>query len=285
MATSARRPRVTTVAIIGATTAALVSVTGCADDGAGMVGPVTHADTGSSHGAVAVLAATSLEAAGADLAEAFADEGHAGATVTWTFTDPDARTGLTGAHGHTDLVIGGDQRSAAFTGTAAGPATSSANPRRAVIATDRLVLATAPGNLGSIVGLDQLTSGSTLRIALCAADRPCGRQAHDYLARAGVTLDYPMQQDTVADVVSKVSAGDVDAGFIFSSDARAMQANRKPGTGRVQAFDLPGVTEDRYSAMLTSAGTGNRTAGEFLRWLRTDTARRILADHGFDSAG
>lgn len=240
-------------------------------------GTATAVDTGSSAGDITVFAAASLKNAGEDLAEAFAADGHEGATVTWNYAGSSKLVQQIDQGADADLFISADETNM----EAAQDLDEFEDADPQVIATNRLVLATAPGNLGSITDLNDLKTNDKLRIALCADGVPCGTLAHQYLEDQGITLKAPTEEANVSDVATKVSTGDVDAGFIYSTDAQAMQKNLKETQGRVIVLDIPGIEDNRYPAALTSDGEENETATEFLDWLQTDKAREILAEYGF----
>lgn len=240
-------------------------------------GTATAVDTGSSSGDITVFAAASLKNAGDDLAEAFAADGHEGATVTWNYAGSSKLVQQIGQGADADLFISADEANM----EAAEDLDEFADADPQVIATNKLVLATAPGNLGSITDLKDLKTNDKLRIALCADGVPCGTLAHQYLEDEGIELNLPTEEANVSDVATKVSTGDVDAGFIYSTDAQALQKSLSDSQGRVIVRDIPGIEDNRYPAALTADGRENDTAVEFLEWLQTDKAREILAEYGF----
>ncbi|AGP31571.1 molybdate ABC transporter substrate-binding protein [Corynebacterium terpenotabidum] len=245
----------------------------------GAASGAASADSGDSHGQVTVFAAASLKNVGDELAEAFAADGHDGAEITFNFAGSSKLVQQIEQGAEADLFISADESNMA-TATEL-PEFEDADPQ--VIATNRLVLATAPGNLGSITDLSDLKTNDKLRIALCADGVPCGTLAHEYLESAGVTLNNPTEEANVSDVATKVSTGDVDAGFIYSTDAQALQENLTDSQGQIIVLDLPGIEDNSYPAALTRDGEENQTAQDFLAWLQTDTAQEILAQYGFGS--
>lgn len=272
--------RVTALAVFAALAALVLVLASCSnsqEDSDSSDDTATAVDTGSSAGDITVFAAASLKNAGDDLAEAFAADGHEGATVTWNYAGSSKLVQQIDQGADADLFISADEANM----EAAQDLDKFEDADPQVIATNRLVLATAPGNLGSITDLNDLKTNDKLRIALCADGVPCGTLAHEYLEDQGITLKAPTEEANVSDVSTKVATGDVDAGFIYSTDAQAMQKNLKETQGRVIVLDIPGIEDNRYPAALTSDGEENETATEFLEWLQTDKAREILAEYGF----
>lgn len=275
-----RSPRAAALVLFAALAALVLLLASCSnsqEDSKSDGDSTAAADTGSSNGEVTVFAAASLKNAGDDLAKAFAADGHDGAKITWNFAGSSKLVQQIEQGADADLFISADEKNmdaaeelSEFDG---------ADPK--VIATNKLVLATSPGNLGSITDLSDLKSNDKLRIAVCADGVPCGTLAHEYLDKEGITLNAPTEEANVSDVATKVSTGDVDAGFIYSTDAQALQENLKESQGRVIVLEVPGLEDNKYPAALTGEGQKNSTAEEFLAWLQTDKAREILAEYGF----
>ncbi|WP_237194745.1 molybdate ABC transporter substrate-binding protein [Rothia nasimurium] len=147
------------------------------------------------------------------------------------------------------------------------------------IATNALVLATAPGNPAAIDSVDDLASPGVLT-AICAEQVPCGRLAHQELSRQGVELATSTEEANVSAVSTKVATGQVDAGFIYSTDATAISASDD-----ITVIDLPDLERNAYPLALTGSGQGKESAQNFANWLTTsDAAAQILADYGFEPA-
>lgn len=147
------------------------------------------------------------------------------------------------------------------------------------IATNALVVATAPGNPAAIDSLDDLAAPGVLT-AICAEQVPCGRLAHQELTRQGVELATSTEEANVSAVATKVATGQVDAGFIYSTDATAISA-----TDDITVITLPQVERNAYPLALTGSGQGKESAQNFANWLTTsDAAAQILADYGFEPA-
>ncbi|WHS50912.1 molybdate ABC transporter substrate-binding protein [Rothia sp. SD9660Na] len=147
------------------------------------------------------------------------------------------------------------------------------------IATNALVLATAPGNPAAIDSLDDLAAPGVLT-AICAEQVPCGRLAHQELTRQGVAPATSTEEANVSAVATKVATGQVDAGFIYSTDATAISA-----TDDITVITLPQVERNAYPLALTSSGQGKESAQNFANWLTTSgAAAQILTDYGFEPA-
>ena len=87
-----------------------------------------------------------------------------------------------------------------------------------VIATNALVLATAPGNPGRVTGLADLARPDLL-VGLCSADVPCGALALQALDDAQVAPSIDTLELNVRALATKLSLGELDAGLIYTTDA------------------------------------------------------------------
>lgn len=220
-------------------------------------------------GDVTVFAAASLAPVSRDLATAFEQE-QPGKSVTWNFAgSPDLLRQIK-AGAPADVFISADEATMDRARTQPDFSDSAAE----VIAQNTLVLAIAPGNPAGVSSLHDL---SDARVALCAPEVPCGTGAHRVLQTQGVELRQPTEEPDVAAVSAKVATGDVDAGFVYSTDARALASRG------VTRLDLGEVEPNRYPLALTARGVANPAAGEFAAWMQGDSAQEILRSHGFTS--
>ena len=87
-----------------------------------------------------------------------------------------------------------------------------------LIATNALVLATAPGNPGRVTGLADLARPDLL-VGLCSADVPCGALALRALDDAQVAPSVDTLELNVRALATKLSLGELDAGLVYTTDA------------------------------------------------------------------
>jgi len=99
---------------------------------------------------------------------------------------------------------------------------------------------------------------------------------------AGYEANVCSREDNVAAVVSKIELGEGDAAIVYASDASL--------DARLRTIAIPGAANvvATYGAVAlassaSGAGAGD-SADEFLAWLLSDEAQRILAAHGFGGA-
>ena len=142
-----------------------------------------------------------------------------------------------------------------------------------VFASNTLTLAVPTGNPEHITGS---TDFADKALVVCAPQVPCGAATKTWAAENDVTLDPVSEENSVTDVLGKVSAGQADAGIVYVTDvARA--------NGDVEQVDLDGADKviNRYPAAPVKASENQDNAGSFLEFLHSETATGLLEDAGF----
>ena len=149
-----------------------------------------------------------------------------------------------------------------------------------VLVTNKLVLVTAEGNPGKINSLDDLKTTEGV-VAVCKEDVPCGTIAHQELKKHDITLKNATTESKVTDVATKVTTGNADAGFIYTTD---LAAAKKKGVN-LGSVELTDVERNEYPAALSKTGSSSETAKKFNEWLKnSDEAKKILTEYGFNTA-
>lgn len=142
-------------------------------------------------------------------------------------------------------------------------------------ARNRLRIAVPKGNPGRVTGLADFADESR-RIALCAAQVPCGAAAGKAFAAAGVTPKPDTLEQDVKAVLTKVRLGEVDAALVYRTDVAA--------TTEVEGVDFPeadaSVTEYPIAPVATAPNA--RGADAFIGFVRSDRGRAALTGAGFD---
>ena len=132
-------------------------------------------------------------------------------------------------------------------------------------ASNHLVLAVPAGNPAQVTGPDDL-GRDDLRVAVCAAEVPCGRATH----ALGLPLSPDTEEISVRAVVTRLVLDEADVGIVYATDVLAVE-----GIDGVHGTDLTSAGVEYRAAPLTAAG--NR----FVDFLASDTALGILRNHGF----
>ncbi|WP_367124630.1 molybdate ABC transporter substrate-binding protein [Streptomyces phytohabitans] len=144
-----------------------------------------------------------------------------------------------------------------------------------VIAKNRLVIAVGKGNPKRVEALDDLDA-SGLKVVLAASEVPVGRYSKEVLDARKVAVKPVSQEPNVRAVLSKVQLGEADAGLVYKTDVTA-------AGGKAEGVDIP---DDQnalasYPAAALKGSKHGDEAGEFVEWLSSAAAQKILRDAGF----
>ena len=115
-----------------------------------------------------------------------------------------------------------------------------------LIAVNNLVLATPADNPGGVTGLADLAR-SDLLVGLCGPEVPCGALAYQALSEAQVTPSADTLESNVRALAAKISLGELDAGLVYATDARAA------GLATVEVPELSDYLNGYYIASVSAA--------------------------------
>lgn len=142
-----------------------------------------------------------------------------------------------------------------------------------IFATNRLTIATAPGNPKRFTSLADLSRGS---LVVCAPQVPCGNATGKVARAAGVTLKPVSEENSVTDVLGKVTGGQADAGIVYRTDTKA-------AGDKVTSVDFPQADQvlNRYPIVVLASSTAPGPAKDFTDSIRGPRGQQVLADAGF----
>lgn len=86
--------------------------------------------------------------------------------------------------------------------------------------TNVLQIAVPPDNPGEVAGLDDFARDELL-VGLCAEAVPCGQFGRQVLEEAGITAAVDTNEPDVRALLTKVEAGELDAGIVYETDVLA----------------------------------------------------------------
>jgi molybdate transport system substrate-binding protein len=174
-----------------------------------------------------------------------------------------------------DLLAGSDAETAAL-----GQRRRLLQPElRSVFATNTLVLVTPAALQLPVQRLSDLSRPEVVRIGIGRPTlEPAGRYAREAInaQRLWPALQRKLvQADDVREVFALVAAGDVEAGFVYATDAAA-------AAGRVRVVEtLATTTPVRYLVHVAVAGPQPALARDFAAYLRSEPARVVWQRFGF----
>lgn len=145
-----------------------------------------------------------------------------------------------------------------------------------VFARNTLVIAVPAKNPADVSVLADLARPG-VRVALCARPVPCGAAAAAVLAAAGLSVTPVTWEQNVRAVLTKVILGEVDAGLVYTTDARA-------AGNRVEATPFPeaGAAVNEYPIAVVSGASNPEAARAFIDLLLSDAGQAVLRDAGFE---
>lgn len=144
-----------------------------------------------------------------------------------------------------------------------------------VFAMNVLEIVVPAGNPGGVTGLADFDIESLL-IGLCAAEVPCGDFAAQVLERADVAAAVDTYEPDVRALLTKVEAGELDAGIVYSTDVVA-------AGDRVTGIAIPAElnVEAAYPIAAIRDAPSPEAARRFIDYVLSSAGREILSAHGF----
>ncbi|MFJ7153905.1 molybdate ABC transporter substrate-binding protein [Streptomyces sp. NPDC101118] len=213
-----------------------------------------------------VLAASSLTNV-FEKAKAAYEKSHPGTQITFSFAGSQELAAQVKQGAPADALVTADTK------TMDGLKAETGTP--AVIAKNRLVIATGKGNPHKVGALKDLAD-TKLKVVLAAPEVPVGRYSKKILDAQKIVVKPVSQEPNVRAVLSKVELGEADAGLVYKTDVTS-------AADKVDAVEIP----DDQNAVAsypaaTLKGSGNaEAAAAFVAWLSSPEAQKILQDAGF----
>ncbi|MEZ3155676.1 molybdate ABC transporter substrate-binding protein [Microbacterium sp. BWR-S6Y] len=246
------------LAVVGAVA---VLASGCAS-----AAPAASGDPTSSaalSGTVEVYAAASLQRSFDEIAAAF-EQQNPGVTVSPVYDGSSTLATQIGEGAPADVFASADEKNMAKVVAQA--------PDPQVFAANTLVIAVPAGNPAQVSALADLARVTTV---LCAPEVPCGAASQTLLSNAGVAVTPASSEQNVTAVLTKVAAGEADAGLVYATDV--------VGRDDVEAIVPAGADAvvNRYPIASLADAPNPAAADAFVAFVLSDAGQKILADAGF----
>ena len=219
-----------------------------------------------------VFAAASLTDTFTTLANQF-EATHPGVNVTLTF---DGSSGLA-----THIIEGSpaDVFAAADTTTMRTVTDAGFTQHPPTIFTSNsLTVAVPTDNPAHITTWHDITR-TDITLVVCAPQVPCGAATQHLTTRANIALHPASEEQSVTDVLGKITTGEADAGIVYTTDIQR-------AAGDVTAYPIPDSANvsSNYPIAALTGGQQTELANEFVEYILDDTAQHVLNDAGFTPA-
>lgn len=144
-----------------------------------------------------------------------------------------------------------------------------------VFATNSLRIIVAPGNPLDITSLTDLARPGLVYVT-CDPNVPIGRYAHEVLEAAGVDVRPASFEENVKGIVAKVTAGEADAGIVYTTDVLA-------AGDRAEGVDIPADlnVSARYPIAVMKSADSSAAARRFVDFVDSSAGAAILIRFGF----
>jgi molybdate transport system substrate-binding protein len=240
-------------------------VAACGDDDSG-------GDTTTGGGDVTVFAAASLTDALTEVGEAY-EAANDGSAVEFSFDASSALVTQITEGAPADVFASAD---VVNMDKLADAGLNGSDP--VIFATNRLTIIVPAGNPAGVSGVEDLANPD-LTVVLCAEEVPCGNYANQVLDTAGLEVTPASLEENVRGVVTKVTAGEADAGIVYVTDVNA-------AGDAAEGIEIPDdINVLAEYPIATVAESEHRATGEaFIAFLTGADGQAILADHGFGPA-
>ena len=136
-------------------------------------------------------------------------------------------------------------------------------------------VAVPPANPAKVSSVTSL-SNSSVEVALCQPQVPCGVVAAEVFKNAGITVKPVTLQPDVKSVLTQVELGSVDAGVVYMTDVMAAGAKVK---GVVIPANVNAST--LYPIATINSGKHKSIAEAFVAYVLSPTGQKVLAAAGF----
>ncbi len=138
-----------------------------------------------------------------------------------------------------------------------------------------LAIAVPAGNPAHVTGLDDF-GNEELLIGLCDVVVPCGAYARQVMSRAGVEPAIDTNEPNVRSLLTKIEAGELDAGIVYMTDVRS-------ASGRLEGIEIPDAVNVAADYPIAVIVEGPNTVGgrAFVDFAMSGVGQEILAGFGF----
>jgi molybdate transport system substrate-binding protein len=142
-------------------------------------------------------------------------------------------------------------------------------------ATNTLEIAVPPTNPAHVATLADLAKKG-VQLVVCAPEVPCGSAASRVEAAAKLDWKPVSEEQSVADVLNKVTTGEADAGLVYVTDVKAA-GDKVKGIN----FPLASAAVNTYPVAPVKGGKNADLARQFAQLVLGDEGQSVFAAAGF----
>ena len=262
-----RRFALTVAALAAVTVAGCSSSPSSASSGSSTSSPVA-ASSALPAGTITVFAAASLKETFTQIGKQF-ETAHPGDTVKFSFGASSTLATQITSGAPADVFASAAPKNMQ-TVVSAGDAS---NPQD--FAKNTAEVAVPPSNPAKVTSVNDLAK-SSVKVALCEPQVPCGVVAAEVFKNAGITVKPVTLQPDVKSVLTQVELGNVDAGVVYVTDVKA--AGAKVTGVPIPASDNASTT---YPIATISNSKNQSIAQAFVAYVLSPPGQAVLSAAGF----
>jgi molybdate transport system substrate-binding protein len=246
-------------------TVAAVAVAGCGGDTPAASSPSTSSSASS--GTVNVFAAASLTGTFTQLGKDF-EAVHPGVKVTFNFGGSSALAQQINSGAPADVFASAAPKNMDDVKDKGTPTNFVKNT---------LEIAVPKGNPGKITGIKDFADKNK-KLAICAAQVPCGAAAAKVFAAVGITAQPDSLEQDVKAALTKVSLGEVDAALVYKTDVLSAK-------DKVEGIEFPESSKavNEYPIATLTKAPNPDGAQAFVDYVLSDKGKMVLTAAGFDA--
>jgi len=247
---------------------AAVAVAGCSSSGSPSA-TSSHSSSPPAHtGTITVFAAASLMGSFTQLGQQF-EAAHPGDTVKFSFGPSSGLATEITSGAPADIFASASTKNMDAVVTAG----DAASPRD--FAKNTAEVAVPPSNPGKVSSVKDLAK-SSVKVALCQPQVPCGVVAAKVFKNAGITVKPVTLQPDVKSVLTQVELGNVDAGMVYVTDVMAAGS-------KVKGVVIPATdnASTLYPIAVINSSKQKTIAQEFVAFVLSSTGQQVLGTAGF----
>ncbi len=252
--------------IAGVVVAALAA--GCASSGSSSPAAASSSASAST-AAITVFAAASLTGTFTQLGKQF-EAAHPGDTVKFSFGPSSGLATQITSGAPADVFASAapaNMQQVVTAGDASGSQTFAKN---------KMEVAVPPTNPANVTSVNDLAK-KPVKVALCQPQVPCGVVAAEVFKNVGITVKPVTLQADVKSVLTQVELGNVDAGMVYVTDAKAAGA-------KVKGLTIPASenASTLYPIATISSSKHKSQAQAFVAYVLSPAGQQVLAAAGFE---